>query len=61
MNHTEENLREPNVPMFVTSDLTQIGGEVMEQKSYEPEGLIPDLDLSRHTKKNWPSSKNVSQ
>lgn len=27
----------------------------------QPEGLTPDLDLSQHVEKSWPSSKNVSQ
>jgi hypothetical protein len=27
----------------------------------KPEGLTPDLDLSQHVEKSWPSSKNVSQ
>jgi hypothetical protein len=26
-----------------------------------PEGLVSDLDLSKHTEGSWPSSKNVSQ
>ena len=26
-----------------------------------PEGLVDDLDLSKHTKGYWPSSKNVTQ
>lgn len=32
-----------------------------EQQTTEPERLVPDLDLSRHTEGSWPSSKNVSQ
>jgi hypothetical protein len=27
----------------------------------EPEGCVPDLDLSEHLKGYWPSSKNVTQ
>lgn len=36
-----------------TSDKDSIG--------IQPEGLVPDLDLSKHTTGSWPSSKNVSQ
>jgi hypothetical protein len=27
----------------------------------EPEGRVPDLNLSEHLKGYWPSSKNVTQ
>jgi hypothetical protein len=27
----------------------------------EPEGIVIDLDLSKHLDGSWPSSKNVSQ
>lgn len=27
----------------------------------EPEGRVPDLDLSQHLDGYWPSSKNVTQ
>jgi hypothetical protein len=27
----------------------------------EPEGRVPDLDLSEHLEGYWPSSKNVTQ
>ena len=27
----------------------------------EPEGCVPDLNLSEHLKGYWPSSKNVTQ
>jgi hypothetical protein len=61
MNQTEEKLQDPNISMFATLAVTHRDCEVMEPKPTQLEGLVPELDLSQHTKKNWPSSKNVSQ
>ena len=35
--------------------------ETPTEHQLQPEGRVPDLDLSLHTKGHWPSSKNVSQ
>jgi hypothetical protein len=61
MNQTEEKLQDPNISMFAIPAVTHRDCEVMEPNPTQPEGLVSELDLSQHTKKNWPSSKNVSQ
>ena len=36
-------------------------GAVNSNDDLEPEGRVPDLDLSQHVDGYWPSSKNVTQ
>jgi hypothetical protein len=61
MNYAEGTVQEPSSPYLVPPDISQTPIDITHEESNGPEGVISDLDLSQHTKKNWPSSKNVSQ